>query len=50
MKNEIVDNIIRSSKAEMMRSCEVESFGGIKCIHHPTKKAKYRLNAAVAEG
>ncbi len=49
MKNDIVNNIIMNSKAEMMRSCDFEAFGGLNCINHNNKKAKYRLNAVLTE-
>jgi hypothetical protein len=49
MKNEIVKNIIMSSKAEMMKSCDFDSTNNIKCFSHPNKRAKYRLNNFLAE-
>ena len=50
MKNEIVKNIIMSSKAEMMRSCDFDCLSYLRCVSHPNKQAKYRLNNFLAEG
>jgi hypothetical protein len=49
MKNEIVNDIIMSTKAAIMRSCDFEQAGTLCCFNHKTKKAKYRLNAVLTE-
>jgi len=50
MKNEIFNKIIRSSKAEMMKSCDLDQIGTLYCATHNNKRAKYRLDNFLKEG
>jgi hypothetical protein len=49
MKDEIVNNIILNSKAEMMRSWDGNNYGGITCVNHINRKAKYILKSALSD-